>query len=163
MTGKLDVAAALVGTEGTCAPILEATVRRVPSPPGRALLVLGFAGVLLLLVLIVNLASVLIARAAQREHEFAVSRAIGANGAAVVRATLFEGGLLGLGGGVIAAVASIWGTRTSSAQVSCLVCSRPSRRPCGLRVRVYRPCLPAARYVEADRGAGSAAPWSSLR
>jgi len=77
-----------------------------------ALVVLGFAGVLLVLVLMVNLASVLIARAAQREHEFAVSRALGANGAAVVRATLFEGGLLGLAGGVVATLAAVWGTRT---------------------------------------------------
>jgi putative ABC transport system permease protein len=77
-----------------------------------ALVVLGFAGVLLVLVLMVNLASVLIARAAQREHEFAVSRALGANGAAIVRATVFEGGLLGLAGGVVATLAAIWGTRT---------------------------------------------------
>jgi putative ABC transport system permease protein len=77
-----------------------------------ALLVLGFAGVLLVFVLMVNLASVLLARVAQREHEFAVSRALGANSAAVVRATLFEGGLLGLCGGLAAALAAIWGTRT---------------------------------------------------
>jgi FAD/FMN-containing dehydrogenase/Fe-S oxidoreductase len=37
-----DVARSLVGTEGTCVTILEATVRLVASPPGRALLVLGF-------------------------------------------------------------------------------------------------------------------------
>jgi FAD/FMN-containing dehydrogenase/Fe-S oxidoreductase len=37
-----DVARALVGTEGTCVTILEATVRLVSSPPGRSLLVLGF-------------------------------------------------------------------------------------------------------------------------
>ncbi|HEX7495489.1 MAG TPA: FAD-binding oxidoreductase, partial [Candidatus Limnocylindrales bacterium] len=37
-----DVARALVGTESTCVTILEATVRLVSSPPGRALLVLGF-------------------------------------------------------------------------------------------------------------------------
>jgi FAD/FMN-containing dehydrogenase/Fe-S oxidoreductase len=36
-----DVARALIGTEGTCVTILEATVRLVPSPPGRALLMLG--------------------------------------------------------------------------------------------------------------------------
>jgi putative ABC transport system permease protein len=77
-----------------------------------ALLVLGVAGVFLVLVLMVTLASVLLARAAQREQEFAVSRALGANGAAVVRAILFEGGLLGLAGGVAAALAAIWGTRT---------------------------------------------------
>jgi len=76
-----------------------------------ALVVLGFAGVLLVLVLMVNLASVLMARAAQREHEFAVSRALGANGGAVVRATMFEGALLGLAGGAVAALAAIWGTQ----------------------------------------------------
>ena len=37
-----DVARSLVGTEGTCVTILEATVRLVTSPPTRALLVLGF-------------------------------------------------------------------------------------------------------------------------
>jgi FAD/FMN-containing dehydrogenase/Fe-S oxidoreductase len=37
-----DVARALVGTEGTCVTILEATLRLVPSPPGRAMVVLGF-------------------------------------------------------------------------------------------------------------------------
>ena len=37
-----DVARSLVGTEGTCVTILEATVRLIPSPPGRALLALGF-------------------------------------------------------------------------------------------------------------------------
>ena len=77
-----------------------------------ALIVLGFAGLFLVLVLMVNLSSVLLARAAQREHEFAVSRALGANGMAVVRATMFEGGLLGLAGGVAGALVAIWGTRT---------------------------------------------------
>ena len=41
------VARALVGTEGTCVTILEATVRLVPSPPARALLLLGFEDVYL--------------------------------------------------------------------------------------------------------------------
>jgi putative ABC transport system permease protein len=77
-----------------------------------ALVVLGFAGALLVLVLTVNLGSVLLARAAQREHEFAVSRALGANTAAIARATLLEGGLLGLVGGVAATLTAIWATRT---------------------------------------------------
>jgi putative ABC transport system permease protein len=76
-----------------------------------ALIVLGFAGVLLVLVLMVNLGSVLLARAATREHEFAVSRALGANTAAIARATLFEGALLGLAGGAAAALTAVWGTR----------------------------------------------------
>jgi FAD/FMN-containing dehydrogenase/Fe-S oxidoreductase len=36
------VARALVGTEGTCATVLEATCRLVPSPPCRSLVVLGY-------------------------------------------------------------------------------------------------------------------------
>jgi FAD/FMN-containing dehydrogenase/Fe-S oxidoreductase len=37
-----NVARALVGTESTCVTIVEATVRLVPSPPHRVLLILGF-------------------------------------------------------------------------------------------------------------------------
>jgi FAD/FMN-containing dehydrogenase/Fe-S oxidoreductase len=37
-----DVAAALTGTEGTCAVVLEATVHLIPSPKHRSLLVLGW-------------------------------------------------------------------------------------------------------------------------
>ncbi len=37
-----DVARSLVGTEGTCVTILEATLRLVPSPAGRAMVVLAF-------------------------------------------------------------------------------------------------------------------------
>ena len=76
-----------------------------------ALLALTFAGTFVLLVLTVNLASLLLARTAEREKEFAVSRALGANGPAIVRATLLEGGLLGLIGGVTGTVLGVWGTR----------------------------------------------------
>ena len=37
------IARALIGTEGTCVTVLEATVHLVYSPPARALLVLGFS------------------------------------------------------------------------------------------------------------------------
>lgn len=40
-----NVARALVGSEGTCVTILEATARLVPSPPCRSLLVVGFRDV----------------------------------------------------------------------------------------------------------------------
>jgi FAD/FMN-containing dehydrogenase/Fe-S oxidoreductase len=40
-----DVARALVGSEGTCVTVLEAAVRLVPSPPERALVVLGYPDV----------------------------------------------------------------------------------------------------------------------
>ena len=42
LPGQVDLAKALVGTEGTCAVLTEATVRLVESPPARALAVLGF-------------------------------------------------------------------------------------------------------------------------
>src|SRR5437667_10954431 len=61
--------------------------------------------------LMLNLASVLLARAAQREHEVAVSRALGANTIAIVRSILLEGSLLGLAGGALGALAASWGTR----------------------------------------------------
>jgi putative ABC transport system permease protein len=76
-----------------------------------ALTVLGLAGGVLVLVLMVNLATLLLARAAGREREFAVSRALGANPVALVRATLLEGGLLGAAGGALGALAAVWGTR----------------------------------------------------
>jgi putative ABC transport system permease protein len=76
-----------------------------------ALVVLAFAGAFLLLVLMFNLGSVLLARAAQREHEFAVSRALGADGVAVVRVLLVEGAVLGLLGGAAGTTLAIWGTR----------------------------------------------------
>ena len=71
----------------------------------------------------VNLASWLLARAAVREKEFALSRALGASGPAVVRATLIEGGLLGLLGGIGGTLAAIWGTRL-------LVSLGPANLPC---------------------------------
>jgi putative ABC transport system permease protein len=76
-----------------------------------ALVVLGASGVFLVLVLAANLAALLLARVMQREREFAVSRALGANGVALVRAVLLEGGLLGAVGGASAALIAWWGTR----------------------------------------------------
>jgi putative ABC transport system permease protein len=77
-----------------------------------ALIAVGFAGIFLILVLAMNLSSLLLARTARREHEFGISRALGANSTAIVRTTMVEGGLLGLVGGTAALVAAIWGTRT---------------------------------------------------
>src|SRR6185436_4915808 len=62
-------------------------------------------------VLTVNLSSVLLARAAERDREFVVSRALGANGSAIVRAMVIEGGTLGLMGGITGALAGSWGAR----------------------------------------------------
>jgi putative ABC transport system permease protein len=77
-----------------------------------ALLMLGSAGAVLALMLTLNLASVLLARAAEREHEFGVCRALGASRSTIARNVLLEGGLLGLVGGSLGAVIGTWGTRT---------------------------------------------------
>ncbi|HZZ51700.1 MAG TPA: FAD-binding and (Fe-S)-binding domain-containing protein [Pseudonocardia sp.] len=42
LPGSVDLAKAMVGTEGTCATVLAATMRLVESPAVRALVVLGF-------------------------------------------------------------------------------------------------------------------------
>jgi len=76
-----------------------------------ALQVLGAAGAFLVLVLAVNLATLLLSRAAHREREFAISRALGANHVTIARATLLEGALLGAFGGIGATLVAIWGTR----------------------------------------------------
>jgi putative ABC transport system permease protein len=81
------------------------------SPVKPALLVLAASGVFLLLVLGVNLATLLLARAMQREREFAVSRALGADRGALVRATLLEAGALGAFGAMGATLLAFWATR----------------------------------------------------
>ena len=82
------------------------------APVRPILITLGVAGLVLLLVLTVNLASLLLARVAQREREFAVSRALGASRSAVVRAMVFEGALVGVAGGAAGALVGSWGART---------------------------------------------------
>lgn len=81
------------------------------SPVRPALVVLGLAGFVLVLVLAFNLATLLLVRGIQREREFAVARALGANRLALVRATLLEGGVLGMLGGAGGALVAVWGTR----------------------------------------------------
>lgn len=76
-----------------------------------ALVVLGMAGLLLVVVLMVNLATLLLVRGTQREREFAISRALGADQVALARATLLEGAILGLLGGAGGALVAVWGTR----------------------------------------------------
>lgn len=80
------------------------------APVRPALVVLGLAGVFLVVVLLVNLATLLLARAAQREREFGIARALGANPMAIARATLMEGVLLGVIGGAGGALLAVWGT-----------------------------------------------------
>ncbi len=87
------------------------------APVRPALVVLALAGAFLVLVLGANLATLLLGRAAQRERELAVARALGAGRWPLARATLLEGallGLLGAGGGLLLALR---GTRALVARV----------------------------------------------
>jgi len=123
-----DVVAAVVGAVGRTIDTRDFNSRGLKLYPlglkadvisriRPALVVLGAAGPVLVFMLMVNLASVLRARVAQREHEVAVSRALGANTIAIVRSTLLEGRLLGLAGGALGALAATWGTRALVALV----------------------------------------------
>ena len=66
---------------------------------------------LLALMLTVNLAHRCSWPAPRSASTSSRSRALGASSAAVIRATLLEGGLLGLAGGAIGALAAVWATK----------------------------------------------------
>ncbi len=124
-----------------------------------ALVVLGAAGLVLVFMLMVNLASVLLARAAQREHEVAVSRALGANTIAIVRSTLLEGGLLGLAGGALGALAAIWGT---SALVALAPLDLPRREAIAIDWRIAAAVIAVGGLLGVLAAAALAA-WAARR
>ena len=101
-----------------------------------ALIALAAAGAFLVVVLDVNLASLLLSRAAARERELAVSRALGASRMAIVRTVLAEGAFLGVTGGIVGAIAGYSGTR--------------------LLVALAPPDLPRLPTLALDWGAGAA-------
>lgn len=66
---------------------------------------------IVLCVATLNVAGLLVARAAARQQEFTVRRALGAPRSRLIRPLLVEGIVLGLGSGVLGAVMAVWGIR----------------------------------------------------
>ncbi len=89
-----------------------------PRDRGTVLMFLAALAVVVLLVLVIagaNVANLLFAQAAARQRDMAVRLALGATRGRLQRQILMESVLLGLGGGVLGVLLSLWATRGLSA------------------------------------------------
>jgi predicted permease len=94
-------------SDASVVPLLE----QLTATSRPALRLLFGAALLLLVIAVLNVSSLLLARAAARRRDFAVQLAIGAGRARLVRQLLAETSVLCLIGGVIGSVTAAWGVR----------------------------------------------------
>ena len=103
-TNALEAALLEQWSDTDTQPRLVALHEDVVAGADRTLYVLLAAVALVLLIVCVNVANLMLARAASREHEFGIRAALGSGRAAIVRMLLLESSVLAISGGVIGAV-----------------------------------------------------------
>lgn len=124
-----------------------------------------FLAVFMLVVLLVlaiacaNVTNLLYAKAASREREMSVRLALGATRGQLRRLMLLESLLLGLGGGLLGAILSLWATRSLSAL------HLPIPIPIEISIRLDWPVLLFTLLLSVLSGLllGAAPAWSSAR